>query len=658
MASNDNCLHYTAFGASLNLDDDYQARKLPDWRFAHFSIALPLFGLDAPGEEGSDWDGWITGRFKGLKQIQFPAQSAAGGFSRPGEKNWDCSPRIFHVTATNWFAQAMRASVGAKKIDGPVSDLAQKEPNGGYLRTAKKYLFHPDISFNQGDWDKDIPLRPGIDHPANQPSECEQRLYLASDDRRSGEKGSARERVSLSAVEYLEFEDPEQVFSAEKTCSRFLVLQITAENLSSDQLENLSSSLRRTRTKMQVNQATLDTIGWFVETLGGPRSNDRKAAKKGRINPLKYFVEVAKSVLPRGMRNAYLTPGGSFSANGEDSSLLKPIRVAVAVPARNLEDIARPALLGQGDGWSRGDQWAWMLATGADEYFRGLPRQDESGLEGCTTAHARHWATDLNQEGIGLVCTEPFATGKDTPEFANKYIWMLAPTRYVDLALLVRRSEKYLLYLSRALREMEFEDGQAQGALSVPYGAEIRTANVEAIERASRNLDQSLERFQKLQRDFLTLRDVLWFESVPGRSDGTRILAGLQEATGTMHHYKDVLDELRLRKDTYSTTYRQLELGFQRRRAEARERDAERREKEAAERDSLNLVLAFAALALAVPAIVDQLPLEGGSWWPVVISFITIVVLSFTARWWLPWLRRRLVARKSSRHLNEDQPAG
>ena len=139
------------------------------------------------------------------------------------------------------------------------------------------------------------------------------------------------------------------------------------------------------------------------------------------------------------------------------------------------------------------------------------------------------------------------------------------------------------------------------------------------------------------------------FESVPGRSDGTRILAGLQEATGTMHHYKDVLDELRLRKDTYSTTYRQLELGFQRRRAEARERDAERREKEAAERDSLNLVLAFAALALAVPAIVDQLPLEGGSWWPVVISFITIVVLSFTARWWLPWLRRRLVARKSSR---------
>ena len=72
----------------------------------------------------------------------------------------------------------------------------------------------------------------------------------------------------------------------------------------------------------------------------------------------------------------------------------------------------------------------------------------------------------------------------------------------------------------------------------------------------------------------------------------------------------------------------------------------------------VGLVLAFAALALAVPAIVDQLPLEGGSWWPVVISFITIVVLSFTARWWLPWLRRRLVARKSSRHLNEDQPAG
>lgn len=84
-------------------------------------------------------------------------------------------------------------------------------------------------------------------------------------------------------------------------------------------------------------------------------------------------------------------------------------------------------------------------------------------------------------------------------------------TRLVDLAILVRRANKYLAKMTKQLRALTFGS---------PEVDELRLKDDwadESIHLASSTLRTSLHNFEDIQTELVVFRDHLWNESVSGR---------------------------------------------------------------------------------------------------------------------------------------------
>ena len=214
------------------------------------------------------------------------------------------------------------------------------------------------------------------------------------------------------------------------------------------------------------------------------------------------------------------------------------------------------------------------------------------------------------------------STAEPSPE--DNKLWMLAGTRFVDLALLVRRSGRYLSELSERLRRIRFVEDEVEKIL---LSQEIDEKDVA---EANENLSASLSRFQDLQRDLIEFRDRLWFEHVAGRDVDTIVLNALQTSTGVKHQFDDVSREIELRKDVYSTQYQALKILAQ----ERLEKQDQARQKQL---DNSTQFLGFAAVVLAVPPILETVPFAEDSWQPFGYSVLIIVVLTLVLIWY--WRR-------------------
>ena len=606
---------YQAVGTSIQLPRDYCVAELPDWRAVHFSLILPM-----PRLKVSDFGpGWKLGRFNGIKRISSavwdedadkyvapemclpdPVPDSLEDLDGTTKKEFfDHTPRAFYESAKQRFKEPLRSSVAGIISDGPAITGERRYEH--YLAgrperitRALKFPFKNDCSQCLGDNNYEFVKKDQWDHVdhAVDMKPCEVLLPQYS------EIGG---KVQLLCAEYVDYEEPchkeEDHPCSGQNSSTVLVLHVVAENCSSAQLDDISQSLRR------------------------PRNTVHVEGEGQRVALLSRFCDHAFSVLPLPAdASLKMERGGYISATGEcfeqRSTSMRPFTVVCAVPAKKID--TRPRLIEKFESsWSEADMWAWRLSTGADKYYEGLPLLDEVHLSKTKTASYNYWTIHNSGDGMAVV-----RTAEPSPE--DNKLWMLAGTRFVDLALLVRRSGRYLSELSERLRRIRFVGDEVEKIL---LSQEIDEKDVA---EANENLSASLSRFQDLQRDLIEFRDRLWFEHVAGRDVDTIVLNALQTSTGVKHQFDDVSREIELRKDVYSTQYQALKILAQ----ERLEKQDQARQKQL---DNSTQFLGFAAVVLAVPPILETVPFAEDSWQPFGYSVLIIVVLTLVLIWY--WRR-------------------
>lgn len=534
-----------------------------DWRLAHFALAFPvpeetrLRDFDAEYHGDAARPGWRPGRFNGIACI---GSRESGGYAK-----------TFHNPAQRYFKGPLRGSVGVFPSDGEdYADQYDKYSGREKIDVKSwKYLYVQDY---YGDEECVYPVAP------------EWSLELGHG------------KVTLAAIEYLRFLDPKQSvicpdlaeqIAKEHNETRFVVLHVLGEHLTSLELQQLSAALRRpNRTVPALRMAKSEE-----QSLDGPK--------------LLYLLadEVRDKLGIQDPDTFVMTKGGFFTVDSEkreptDSvddgyDIVRPIHTVCALPAAQHVDPPAIAFASADNSYT---QWSWQLATLADEYYAGVP--DFSSADELQVQRSNSWIAGFSVNGLSLVRTNPI-------DFHDIAYMILTGTRYLDLALLVRRAGRYLDRLSRQLRKLRFEENETARA--------THEGHADGLEEANRELVRNLESFQALQRDFIVFRDYLWFDSVSGKPRDTKLLQGMLKATGVWQQYADVADEMQLRREFYDMREGNLRLQLGRLRDEkrqaAREASAKEERRNADNDKTLTYLLGIAALVLAVIPLVE---LSGG----------------------------------------------
>lgn len=625
-------VYYQNFGAKLSLPEKYQASRQPDWRLAHFAVILPFpfaYAKD-PGES------WIKGRFKGIKEIIAAAEVNPGDFQYPRfeyktgaeteterqaryDRNsaqfFNRTPRAWHAPASSRFKFPFRQSIGSVAVDGPACEQIEgKVDNAEKLEaTAYKYLFSPDITGDAKKPDACASSDLRQDCLENQPSVESEVIKLADDD------DHPYSQLRLACAELLSYQGPEyhplaRDKETEKVAQTFLVLHVIAENCSSKVLENVSRALYRPRNV--VNLAAESSA-----KFGGQKASKRIVKlNENQLCPLDYFTRTALSKIVDFDKNVHISRGGYLAHKRDENEnsteyeiAARPYLVTCAIPGGNAVSDS-PELLRKTSGqWEWEDQWAWQLSTGADGFFSPIPEQNDETLSRHRAGIFKNWIIHTSENGLAVV--RRCQVSREDMGF-----WMLTGTRYVDLAVLVRREAKFAETISAGLRAMEFDET-------------INTsADRGSLDDANDRYRESVRKFEHLQQDFLTYRDYLWFDNVPARETDTLVLNAIQKSTGTKKHYEEIANELSTRREYYSTMYENLRM-----RLDEKNKQRKKAEQEAAAKRTAAITNSFAFLAIvfALPGIVALT-----EWWR---FWITVgLVLIFVAGVFL-YLRKNSV---------------
>lgn len=623
---------YAFQGAKFPLPEDFEvARKdLPDWRLAHFAVIVPVFPDALAGLDETDW---VPGRFRGLKSIEVPVWDAetktyrrATDIPRRLDKAaYHYSPRVFLRGAKGHFRAPLNESVGAHAVDAikGCSLFSSSDTRHNVSIRARRLLFRPDITPENWKTPPEDPRQTTRDGAQFVLVDDPEVLDAARNFERFQGRAlhNPHARVSLACVEHLQYTGPSlRRMATEHTDNPsdtdfqndFLVFHVVAEHCSSAALEAISKALHRNRNKVPLldqQDAThitevrkVSLLPWmlerFDEAVGG---TDLEVADRGG--------------LVRAEENDGPTAGQPYTA-------------ITAIPARErLELPRRMQQPGKEDlgPWTVHDGWAWFLATRADVYQPELTALDQYSLDASRVQLFRDWTVHSDENGVAVVRRAPI-------ENANNYFWMHTGTRLVDLAILVRRADKYLTRMAKQLREMTFGSTVVdQLRLKVEWSDED-------IQEASATLRRSLRNFEALQTELVVFRDHLWYESVSGRPVDTAVLRHMLRATGTRDDFDEIVSELELRKDIYTTQADSIQVALdtvRRKKAQEQEdRDKEqeklerhRAEEEQERREALNINIAIAGLALAVPGLIDLWPRAEDSHTEFVISLIVVLAI-------------------------------
>lgn len=612
--------YYQVQGAKFLLPSGYESAVQPEWRLAHFAVVVPVPGLP----EKFEWpEGWVPGRFRGIKTIEFAGQTESGsyGCQFKGEyRNFDFAPRVFHKSAGSYFREPLTSSMGAHALDaspnygdGP-GEWSSGQKNNPARVVARRFMFEPDLT---------------SEHWQKAPTVNSDSLPIPFED-----SGHSYSSFRLVCAEFLNYSGPRlyDLDSGEPYAfeQNFLVIHAVAENCSGRQLEKVTASLTKPRELIdKPSEKFLNQVPEWVRLLVDQATVQRKRGNP-QINLLKLAVGAAeKKLFSRDALGSVweVTNGGYIKMlrqNGgsrPSQQAAKPYCVTMAIPG--IDDLAQPTPLrrdfeGKVGDWTSHDKWAWYLASRFDRYTTEIPDFHDASLAQSLVARYRDWTIHSCEGGLAVVRREPLGTSQNN-------FFMLSGTRFVDLAILTLRANNYLGCIGEQLRQLSF----GPEALNVldSSESELGAGTLQEIKHADQQLQRSLRQFAKIQAEFVYLRDHLWYERVPGRAEATTILQHILEKTGARRNFDDIVSEIEIRENVYTTQY-----NFARIRLDGVEAASNKREEE--RRDKRNAIIAFAAVALAFPSLFALLPGAGG-WWVFLACLATTAVIAPTVAYLL-----------------------
>lgn len=614
---------------------DFRSERAHEWRFAHFSIILPLsrnagwlddldegfwFDFAASDAYADGENPWKYGRSPGVRSIQDPNLSK-NGYSAPPE-----GKRVFmaYYNDSRSRYSAFPESVGAHAFD-VLTDPGYERTSGNTVDPAAVFNEHGVAAHHRrfektrgvtcfglaGERERDF--QTGFDESA-------ERVYGDS-------------VVYLDSMEVIQFGDYQlQSRSSDEpgsvVVSTFIILNVVAENVSSASLERISASLARHRAFVH----TLDD-NTEIEDQGRVVENRAKVLKSGvftsyyknaphglrTLRLLPYFVYLASleidTALGRSGPSIVANTGGFVGAGPNhpgakrrrqgytDTLNLKPARVAFAIPNpggpggygadfRLRRPIERPTVLKEGSPtteWTEDEQWAWTLVTGADPWVEVIPVQGRREADELIAARTDPWTMATTSDGLALVRSVPASA-------AGSRYWSLASSRYVDLVILQRRAYAAFRALSKTLRQLQ--------TTATPVDANPLPDEIVENQQAMRD---ELRKLEQLQVDFMTVRQRFWIDTVPGREIDTQLLRALREDFGVADLFHEFSSELEARERIVHTQYDQLRIERNQLESERRREEAE---VEAQRENAVNFGIAILAAALAGPdwagAVVDD----------------------------------------------------
>lgn len=244
-----------------------------------------------------------------------------------------------------------------------------------------------------------------------------------------------------------------------------------------------------------------------------------------------------------------------------------------------------------------------------------------------------------------------FNAGLDVVSAAGSRYWFLASTRYVDLVILGRRAYAAFRALSKTLRQLDTS--------TAAVGTD---PDADEIAESQRIMRDDLLKLEKLQVDFMTVRQRFWIDTVPGREIDSKLLRALRDDFGVTDLYHEFYAELEVRERIVHTQYEQLQIErnqreSQRRRdeeiAEAR-RQKEEDEAEAQRQNALNFGIAILAAGLAGPDWAEAV-VEDPAVWQIIVAAVLAGLITFVVLWGISRLVDiRRTRQRGSKRQQED----
>lgn len=572
---------------------------VPDWRYAQFAVVLPMPAEPFP-------EGFIS-------------MTTAGGARWSDGRFVDDS-----VHAVDGVSRSMKD--------------AHHPAHSRYIGTHLAASLGPRPSGKRGERrrgsERDAPAEEQFRFQHFAPARGTFEYSLAD----AGHEGA---RAGLLAAEVLQYRD-ESVAGSGWDYRRFLVLHVRVQDCSSRMLGRIAQSIRRDRNKVPLvrdegrGPDEVNLLRELLERLGDEQLyvEDATAGDRGAPTPLGVALTYG----------GYLQATSSVRTPGRYRVAIPAHRIAVAVPGSGatLADCTRPARdyaaeigavdpvhagIGRDAQWSRAEVWAWALATGADGNMLTENRPGvytDPGAAG-RLGNLKNWSLLAATEGLGLVFHSEMSNEAMRP-------LSLASSRYVDLMILNLRSYAAVAELNQRLGEERTRAGAAE-----------------------RSLRDRLRALGEIEDGFVTMRDRLWFDSIPKHPLDGEILRGLRGALGVQAQYEDFVDEMNARRDIYRTQFdlQRLEADA----AQAEERHAEsvrraqaeearRKDRDVAieRRERLVVALSVLALVLVTPSFVD-LFFEHHGVGPGLLGIgIALGLAAAFGVWW--WFRSRREAKK------------
>lgn len=616
-----------------------EVHAIPQWRLGVFTVILPI-PENAISPAATDDDGflrvpsdWAEGRFGGIGVLEIPSNAP--------------EPRILQLQVFDTRASQRFGPLIGRAVDG---EPVESEHAGD--RSARTRLRH-------------VVLDPGEEANGFEIIE---------------DGGTGDARISLQCIELLQYweadADPDR-----QLINRFLVLHLVVENCTSATFEAVSQASHRPRGFVRVRRP--ESVAPFVKDPHSDRRDD--------LHPLRYYTEkiavpLLQAALPEGGPDLTMTKGGflmarsqgtsqrtaAAGAKGERSvgeglearaagqasveqpagdgrrrSYAPPHRIVLAVPGDEVG--AAPALMNRDprSAWSDVEKWAWMLATGADEYVEALPAQTESRALRAHCGEYQSWTLWASEFGLAVV-RHRVGEPEDGVRLGETTFMRLPQTVYTDLALLNLRCYQELSVFAADLSLIDSRAEQRALRQRQRTDEADREERESPAQSAKRRLEHQLQLLEALQNDFVVFRDKLWFRHVPRHRVDTRILLTLRETCGVGPMLDEFVEELTLRREVYSTQYAALEISESREREEQWRREELARDDERSRREGraeqLNQILAVAAVVLATPAIVEST----GTWsswealgWVLATMLVLGLITWVLVRWWMGRERRK-----------------
>ncbi|WP_458490506.1 hypothetical protein [Corynebacterium sp. ZY180755] len=442
---------------------------------------------------------------------------------------------------------------------------------------------------------------------------------------------SAESTAYLKSIELIQYRDSlsadNSLGTSTDIVTRYLVLNVWGENLSSFQLAKLSEGLERPRNGMLIETEASDDLLKYCNDEFNPQW----------FKPLPYFMDKALSELKRGFTaSGYDAPSlklkaGGFlvptAASAPSDSLpvrLSPLRVAMAIPG-NSAARTEPKLLSDAKGknspaeWTPELQWAWLLSTGSDTFVANIPSQKLSNAEKSAITSIETWTMWASEEGISAVRSCP-------PSNVSPRYWSIVTTRYLDLMILLLRTTIVMDKLTEDLSMQAMRFNHEMGKIGTLEDSQVDEAKFKV-------LNDAYDKLQSIQQQFLAFRNDLWFNSVPKQSVDSEVFLKTRQALGLDVIYQDFLDEMASRATIYETSHSMLRLERENKRKKDRELDRDKKEKVA---EKQNTLLSIITAALGGGALAEALGLYRDSvpWLGMVTGSLTIMAIVG----WVVWV--------------------